>query len=172
MKNVIVLALKNNLEIAIASLSPGIAETDIMREESVYDPNFSLQYGKDRRVTQSANELTGAGADSVWQQNWDLDMDIMKKFVTGTSAELRWNTNEAKTDFVFQQLVPQYKSELNLSLTQPLLKDFGTSVGKSMITIANLNFKISESQFKNRVMDIIYQIQNIYWNIYFQREDL
>jgi outer membrane protein TolC len=40
-----------------------------------------------------------------------------------------------------------------------------------MITIANLNFKISESQFKNRVMDIIYQIQNIYWNIYFQRED-
>ena len=171
LKNVIVLALKNNLEIAIASLSPGIAETDIMREESVYDPNFSLQYGKDRRVTQSANELTGAGADSVWQQNWDLDMDIMKKFVTGTSAELRWNTNEAKTDFVFQQLVPQYKSELNLSLTQPLLKDFGTSVGKSMITVANLNFKISESQFKNRVMDIIYQIQNIYWNIYFQRED-
>ena len=171
LKNVIVLALKNNLEIAIASLSPGIAETDIMREESDYDPYFSLQYGKDRRVTQSANQLTGAGADSVWQQNWDLDVDITKKFVTGTSAELRWNTNEAKTDFVFQQLVPQYKSELNLSLTQPLLKDFGTSVGSSMISIANLNFKISESQFKSRVMDIIYQIQNIYWNIYFQRED-
>ena len=171
LKNVIVLALKNNLEIAIASLSPGIAETDIMREESIYDPNFSLQFGKDRSVNQVGNFLSGAGSDSVWQQNWDLDMDIRKKFVTGTSAELRWNTTESKTDFLFQSLVPQYKSELNLLLNQPLLKDFGTSVGKSMITIANLNFKISESQFKNRVMDIIYQIQNIYWNIYFQRED-
>jgi outer membrane protein TolC len=171
LKDIIVLALKNNLEIAIASLSPGITETDIMREESVYDPNFYLQFGKDRSVIQTGNFLAGAGEDSIWQQNWNLDVDVMKRFVTGTSAELRWNTSESKTDFLFQQLVPQYKSELNLSLTQPLLKDFGTSVGKSMISIANLNFKISESQFKNQVMDIIYQIQNIYWNIYFQRED-
>ena len=171
LKEVIVLALKNNLEIAIAKLDPGIVETDIMREESVYDPNFYLQFGKDRSVTQVGNFLAGAGEDSIWQQNWNLDIDVTKRFVTGTSAELRWNTNESKTDFLFQQLVPQYKSELNLSLTQPLLKDFGTSIGKSMISIANLNYKISESQFKNRVMDIIYQIQNIYWNIYFQRKD-
>ena len=171
LKNVIVLALKNNLEIAIARLAPGIAETDITREESVYDPNFYLQYGKDRSVTQVGNFLAGAGKDSVWQQSWDLEVDVMKRFVTGTSAELRWTTSESKTDFLFQQLVPQYRSDLNLYLTQPLLKDFGVSIGKSMIKIANLNFKMSESQFKNRVMDIIYQIQNIYWNIYFQRED-
>ena len=103
LKDVIVMALKNNLEIALAKLDPGIAETEITREESVYDPNFYLQYGKDRSVTQVGNFLAGAGEDSIWQQNWDLDIDVTKKFVTGTSAELRWSTNESKTDFLFHK---------------------------------------------------------------------
>ncbi|MBW2183251.1 MAG: hypothetical protein JRF49_05220 [Deltaproteobacteria bacterium] len=148
-KSVMVLALKNNLQIAFESLGPGISETEIDREKSVYDPNISLQLSKDRRVTQVGNFLSGAGNDSVWQQNWGLEADVKKKFVTGTSAELKWNGTDSTTDFLFQSLNPQYQSELNLSLTQPLLRDFGIDVGKSMIKIANLNFKISEEQFRN-----------------------
>ncbi len=142
-----------------------------MREESVYDPNFSLQVGKSRRVTQTANFLSGAGNDSVWQQNWDLSMDIENNSLPGRQQSYGG--------------LQQFQNRLFLSRTcspvqigaQPLPypatpQGFGHRFGKSMIKVANLNFKISESQFKNRVMDIIYQIQNIYWNIYFQREDL
>ncbi|MBW1854745.1 MAG: hypothetical protein JRJ00_08720, partial [Deltaproteobacteria bacterium] len=39
LKSVMVLALKNNLQIAFESLGPGISETEIDREKSVYDPN-------------------------------------------------------------------------------------------------------------------------------------
>jgi outer membrane protein TolC len=90
----------------------------------------------------------------------------------GTSAELKWTASDAKTDFLFQALVPEYRSDLNLSLVQPLLKDFGIEIGKSMIKIASLNFKISQSQFKKRVIDIIYEIERLYWNLYFQLEDI
>ena len=172
LKSVMVLALKNNLQIAFESLGPGISETEIDREKSVYDPNLSLQLSKDRRVTQVGNFLSGAGNDSVWQQNWGLEAEVKKKFVTGTSAELKLNGTDSTTDFLFQSLNPQYQSELNLSLTQPLLKDFGIDVGKSMIKIANLNFKISEEQFRKNVMDILYQIEQYYWNLYFQIKDL
>ena len=170
-KSVIVLALKNNLQIAFESLGPNVSETEIDREESVYDPNVSLQFGKDRRVIQTGNFLAGAGEPSIYQESWDLEVDVNKKFVTGTSAELKWNSTDSKTDFLFQALVPQYESELNLSLNQPLLKDFGIDIGKSMIKVANLNFKISQSQFKNRVIDILYEIERQYWNLYFQIED-
>ena len=171
LKSVIFLALKNNLQIAFESLGPNVSETDIVREESVYDPNVSLQFGKDRRVTQAGNFLAGAGEPSIYQQSWDLEVDVMKKFVTGTSAELKWNSSDSKTDFLFQALVPEYRSELNLSLTQPLLKDFGIDVGKSMIKIASLNFKISQDQFKNRVIDILHEINRLYWSLYFQMKD-
>ena len=171
LKSVIFLALKNNLQIAFESLGPNVSETDIVREESVYDPNVSLQFGKDRRVTQAGNFLAGAGEPSIYQQSWDLEVDVMKKFVSGTSAELKWNSTDSKTDFLFQALVPQYKSELNLSLTQPLLKDFGIDIGKSMIKIASLNFKISQHRFKDRVIDILYEIEKQYWNLFFQIKD-
>jgi outer membrane protein TolC len=172
LKSVILLALKNNLQIAFESLKPGLYETDIMGEESVYDPNVSLQFSKTRDVNQSGNILVGAGADSVYTESHDLDLGVTKKFVTGTSAELKWTGNDSTSDFLFQTLNPQYKSELNISLTQPLLKDFGIAVGKSMIKIANLNFKISKSQFRGSVIDILYQIEEYYWNLFFQLEDL
>ena len=172
LKSVIVLALKNNLQIAFQSLEPSLIETNIMREESVYDFNFSTQVGKSRRVTQTANLLSGAGEDSVWQQSWDMSMDITKQFVTGTSAELKWVSSSSRTDFLFQGLVPEYQSELNLSLVQPLLKDMGIDIGKSMIKVANLNYEISQQEFKKRVMDILYQIETLYWNIFFQMKDL
>ena len=171
LQSVLFLALKNNLQIAFQSLAPDIVETEIMREESFYDPDFSLQYGKSRSVTQVGNLLTGAGADSVYQQAWDLKMGVMKQFVTGTSAELKWNATDSKTDFTFQQLVPQYKSDLTLNLTQPLLKDFGIEIGESMIKIANLNFEISQYEFKNQVMEILNGIEKSYWSLYFQIKD-
>lgn len=171
LKSVIVLALKNNLQIAFESLGPKVSQTEIAREESVYDPNVSLQYSKDRRVTQVGNFLSGAGKDTIYQENYDLGVDVTKKFVTGTSAELKWNTTDSTTDFLFQTLVPQYKSELSLSLTQPLLKDFGIDIGKSMIKIASLNFKISQNQFQDRVIDILYQIEEQYWSLYFRIRD-
>ena len=171
LKSVIFLALKNNLQIAFESLGPDVSESDIAREESVYDPNVSLQFGKSRRVTQTGNFLAGAGEPSIYQQSWDLQVDVVKKFVSGTSAELKWDSSDSTTDFLFQALVPEYRSELNLSLTQPLLKDFGIDVGKSMIKIASLNFKISQDQFKNRVIDILHEVNRLYWNLYFQMED-
>ena len=171
LKSVIFLALKNNLQIAFESLGPDASETDIAREESVYDPNVSLQFGKSRRVTQTGNFLAGAGEPSIYQQSWDLEVDVMKKFVSGTTAELKWDSSDSTTDFLFQALVPEYKSELSLSLTQPLLKDFGIDVGKSMIKIASLNFKISQDQFKNRVIDILHEVNQLYWNLYFQMKD-
>ncbi len=98
-------------------------------------------------------------------------MGVMKQFVTGTSAELKWNATDSKTDFSFQQLVPQYKSDLTLNLTQPLLKDFGIEIGESMIKIANLNFEISQYEFKNQVMEILNGIEKFYWSLYFQIKD-
>ena len=172
LKSVILLALKNNLQIAFESLKPGLSETDIMGEESFYDPNVSLQYSKTRDVNQVGNFLSGAGNDTVYTESHDLELGVTKNFVTGTSAELKWAGNDSTSDFLFQTLNPQYKSELNISLTQPLLRDFGIAVGKSMIKIANLNFKISKSQFKGSVIDILYQIEEYYWNLFFQLEDL
>jgi len=172
LKSVLLLALKNNLTIKFESLRPGIAETDINRERGVYDTLLSGQWNKTRSVTQVGSALGSSSSPTVKQERYTLDTRLQKKFTPGTQAEIKMTHEEYMTDVLFQGLKPQYKGELIASVTQPLLKDFGISIGESMIRIANLNYQISQHEFKKRVMDTLYQVEAAYWDLYFSIEDL
>jgi outer membrane protein TolC len=172
LKNALMLGLKNNLNIAFQSYNPQIAATQIMRAESEYDTLLKSDFSKTRSRQQSGNTLSGGSATEVYQEKYDFNTAVQKKFTPGTAAELKLNNQQYKTDLSFQGLVPQYKSELILALTQPLLKDFGIDIGTSLIRIANLNQQMSVEQFREAVQDTLYRIELFYWNLYFQNEDL
>ncbi len=114
----------------------------------------------------------GAGDTTTFQNTSDLETGLQKKFTAGTLAELKLINTKSETDNDFAGLDPEYSGEVELSLTQPLLKDFGISIGESQIRIAKLNFEISENEFKQNVMDILYQVESNYWDLMFRIEDL
>ena len=173
LKSVLLLALKNNLDINFARLQPKISKTDIMREKSAYDTLFSSQYSKYYENKQVGNALAGSSSSAeIYQESFDLNVSLQKKFTAGTMAELKLNHNEFQSDLPFLGLKPQYSGELVLSLTQPLLRDFGIETGESMIKIATLNSQVSENEFKSQVMDILYQIESYYWELYFRIHDM
>ncbi len=172
LQSVLMLALKNNLDISFASLDPQAAQTDITREEAQFDTLFSSQFTKSRQKKQVGSVLGSSSSPTVSQESHDLDVTLQKQFTLGTQAELKLTHQEYYTDMSFQGLVPQYSGELVLSLTQPLLRDFGVTIGKSKIKIASLNFRISQNQFRKNVMDILYQVESHYWDLYYRIEDL
>jgi outer membrane protein TolC len=173
LKSVLMLALKNNLDITFASLQPEMAETDVTREKSAYDTLFSAQYSKYRDNTQVGNALAGSGANAeIFQERFNLDVALKKKFTLGTQAELKLTNQEFQSDLAFLGLNPEYSGELVLSLTQPLLRDFGIEIGKSQIKIASFNLEASENEFRKNVMDILFQVESSYWNLFFRIEDL
>jgi outer membrane protein TolC len=172
LKSTLVLGLKNNLDIAFRSYNPQIVGTGIERAKSEYDTLLKSDFTKNRSRQQVGNTLSGGSATEVYQERYNLNTAIQKRFTPGTSAELKLNNEQYKTDLSFQGLVPQYKSEIILSLTQPLLKDFGIDIGTSRIRIANLNQQMSAEQFRQSAMDIMYRIELFYWNLYFQNQDL
>lgn len=173
LKSVLLLALKNNLDITFASLQPEMAETDVTREKSAYDTLFSAQYSKYRDNTQVGNALAGSGTSAeVFQERFNLDVALKKKFTLGTQAELKLTNQEFQSDLAFLGLNPEYSGELVLNLTQPLLRDFGIKIGKSQIKIASFNLEASENEFRKNVMDILFQVESSYWNLFFRIEDL
>jgi outer membrane protein len=172
LKSTLVLGLKNNLNIAFQSYNPQIVGTSIERAESEYDTLLKTDFSKNRSRQQVGNTLSGGSATEVYQEKYNWNTAVQKRFTPGTSAEMKLNNEQYKTDLSFQGLVPQYKSELILSLTQPLLKDFGIDIGTSRIRIANLNQQMSVEQFRQNAMDIMYRIELFYWNLYFQNQDL
>ena len=177
LESVLLLALKNNLDITFASMQPAAAETDIMREKGQFDTIFNSEFSKYREKKQVANFLAGAvpSADPVteiWQERYNFDAGLQKKFLLGTEAELKLSHQESRSDLSFAGLVPEYYSELVLGLTQPLLKDFGIEIGRTFIKIANLNYEISEQQFRRDVMDVLYQVESFYWDLYYWISEL
>jgi len=173
LQSVLILAMKNNLTIAFASLQPDIAETNIMREKSQFDTRFVSQYTKYREVKQVGNALSGSGSSAeIYQERYDFNTSLQKKFTLGTLAELELNHQESANDLPFSGLVPQYYGELALNITQPLLRDFGIDINTSQIRIANLNLAISEQEFKQMVIDTLFDVESSYWNLYFRIEDL
>ena len=173
LESVLILALKNNLDITFARMQPDVAETDIQREEGQFDTLFTSEFSKYRERKQVANVLAGSGSSAdIWQERYNFDAGLKKQFTLGTQAELNLNSRESSSDLPFAGLVPEYYSELVLGLTQPLLKDFGIEVGRTYIKIASLNYEISEQQFRQQVMDVLYQVEALYWDLYFRISDL
>ena len=172
LQSVLLLGLKNNLNIQFASYTPQISQTNIQNAQGKFDTLLKTQYQKKRDVTQSGSVL-GSGSSSVLKEehhNWEGG--FQKQFVTGTQAELKATQEEYITDSTYQGLRPQFKNTIALSLSQPLLKDFGISINETFINIANLNWEISENEFRGRVMDIMFQVESYYWDLYYRIEDL
>jgi outer membrane protein len=172
LRSVILLGLKNNLNIKFASYSPQISQTNIQAEQGKFDTLLKSQYQKARTVTQVSSALGSTSSPIVKEERHSWDGTLQKKFVTGTQAELKATQEEYLTDASFQGLKPQFKNTIAASLTQPLLKDFGISINETFINIANLNYEISEYEFRGRVMDIMFQIESYYWELYFRIQDL
>ncbi len=164
------LALRNNLEIAIERVNPEISEQRVVQEKSVFDPTASATLSKDRSVRQTSSALALPPENETEDLNWDAG--ISKGWVTGTETDLRFTNNRNDTNSAFAGLNPAYTSDLVLSLTQPLLKDFGISINKSQIRIAANNKEISEFQFRDNVMAILFNVESNYWELVYAREEL
>ncbi|NOY52772.1 MAG: TolC family protein [Deltaproteobacteria bacterium] len=164
------LALKNNLEIAIERINPAMSRQRVEQAKSDFDPVVSLTLSKDRSVRQVGSALALPSQNE--REDLKMDAGISGKWVTGTETELHFTSNRNITNSIFAGLNPSYSSELILSLTQPLLKDFGISANTTALRIASNNETISQYRFADQVMRILYNVESAYWELVYAKDAL
>lgn len=170
LKECIALALKNNLEISIERISPEITETEITRNEAEFDYNLNLSTtaGKSRIPSASAFAKPPEAESEVFS----IGAGIRRRSQAGTNYQVSIDTQRTMSNSSFQGLKPQYTANLGINVTQNLLKDFGADINTTKIKIASNNKDITVNQFRDRVIRIISQVQEIYWDMVFSIEDL
>ena len=170
LQDVIANTLKNNVAIAVQEFQSKIRKEEIITQESVFDPTLSAE----AKANQDRNLLASAFAQppksNTNTQRFDLSFN--QKLKTGTEYELRFENSRTETNSAFAGLNPQYTTRFEVNLTQPLLKNFGLDINKSSIYIANNNLDISDFEFKNKVIEVITDAENVYWDLVFSLEDL
>ena len=161
--------LKNNISISVQSYNSKINEQFIFEKEADFDPTVDFEFTVGEETRQSASTL----ADSKTRDlDYDWDFSVSQKFVTGGDYELTMDNNKNQSSSSRTSLNPIYSSDLALTVTQPLLKDFGIDLNKREIYIAKNDQKISDHQFTEKVIDTVTDAENIYWDLVFSIEDL
>jgi len=170
LREAVLVALKNNLDIAIAGYNPKIATEDIIIQKAVFDPAFSLTADANRTVTPSTSVLAGARVSRI--SNQDVNASLTQQLPIGGSYTLSLTNNRQDTNSQFAQNNPSYKTFLTLSVTQNLLKNFGPDVNTAPIKIARNNQAISVTQLRLQANQVITNVHNAYWNLVFAIENL
>ncbi|MGH7430981.1 MAG: TolC family protein [Candidatus Methylomirabilales bacterium] len=171
LKESILLGLRNNLDIAIEGFNPKIREADVTVAKAVFDPAAFAEIFFSKSKLQNRSGL----ALNAVNENEDIDgaAGIRQFLPTGANYEVRYGTNRNDTNTSFLQVLnPAYTNDLTLTLTQPLLKNFGVDVNRTAIKIAQNDREISGDRQRQRVMDVITQVQTAYWELVFTLEDL
>ena len=169
LQDVIANTLKNNVSIAIQNFQSQIRKQEIITQEADFDPNISFDGNATQERQLSAFSVSNPKTN-VNTQSFELGFD--QKLKLGTQYELKFQNERIETDSFFSKLSPLYSTRFEVNLTQPLLKNFGRDINSSNITIAKNNLDISDFEFKNKVIDVISDVENVYWDLVFSREDL
>ena len=172
MRDAMLLALENNRDIEVERLNVQMNEFDVRGSLGAYDPTLATSFFYDRRNTPVANPLAGGENGGLLTDavtgNASLLQRVQKQ---GGTFQATFNNERSTTQNLFNAINPQFTSSFNLSFTQPLMRNREIDPYRRQIKLVRKRLDISDSQFRQRAIEIIAQVQRAYWDLVFARRD-
>jgi outer membrane protein TolC len=173
LKQAISMAVERNLEVRAELFNPAISEADIRKNRGIYDPMMSLFSNYQDSTTQPASIFlsgTTITRQKVFQANAGVNQLIPIGGTVGLFFDNLWNRNNSEASRGF--LNDYWQSELTVSYSQPLLKNFGREATEVGIAVAVNNKEASLDQFRNKLIDVVTRSRTAYFTLYSLRENL
>ena len=168
------LALQNNNDVDSSRIDVQIAEFNLRAARGVYDPRLAGESYYERRTTPTASTIGGAGSSgSITQSDirTNLGASGLSPFAGG-SYSADFNTARTTTNNQNSLLNPQFPSSFSLTYTQPLWRGLRFDINRRNIEIAKKNLSLSDSQFRQRVIEVVNQVEQAYWDLVYSLRNL
>jgi outer membrane protein TolC len=166
----IVRALRNNLNVAAEVINPGLASATLSQARQMYTPTLQFDLSGNRYEQLSTWSLQSAG--TYVNRSTSVQTTILQRIPMGGTLQASLSYDYSKNNQLFKSYNPSYTSRLNFVLTQPLLKNFGWTVSRREIVVAQNNLEVSRSQFKTVLIETVYNVEAAYWNLVYAVENL
>jgi outer membrane protein TolC len=170
LRNYIDLVLANNTDIQIERLSVELPRNNILRQYSIFDPTILASFQATRRETPANDAL--AGAATVSSLNQPLQVRVQSMLPTGTTWNFGFNGAKSSNNSAFQLYNPAINTDLAFGFTQPLLRNRGGMITKLPITVAQSRLRQTGYSIEDRILRIVAQAENAYWDVLLAREQL
>lgn len=172
LNEVITLALENSNDIETSQIDVKLAEFNLSAARGVFDPRLAGQSYFQRSKVPTASTL-GSVDGSITSTGLVSNLGVSGFTpVGGGSYRTSFQQSRETTNNPFNALNPQFPSALTLSYTQPLWRNLKTDDNRRRIAIARKNLSLSDSQFRQRSIDIITDTIQAYWDLTYALKNL
>lgn len=174
-------AVEHNLGIQRSRVDQAIFAAEVVRAEAAFDA--VLGAGVDfARIDEPGNDLLleiPGGQPVIFDQGqdarqWGFTTDVSKRLGSGGAVSVSLGSDETSVyNTTTTNVYPDaWNSAVNLGLSQPLLRGFGEDVNTAEIRIARNADRKSAVAIRGRLLDLLVQVENAYWNLVLARQDL
>ena len=171
LKESIYIALRNNPNVLAVSLNPIASQEGVREANGAFDPNLTAQADEVKSVTPATSTLIGANALAVKSYDWNFGLNKLSA-ITGGTMGLVFDNNRSLTNSAFAAVNPSFSPTIGLSISQPLLQNFGWQFATISVRIAESQQKQSQWTYEQSIQDLIQQIAGDYWNVVLTEENL
>ncbi len=138
---------------------------------TIFDPAIVGQLNWTHQTTPQTNTVV-TGANSLISNTGIANVGIAQGFSTGTQVSLAFNNDHQSLNSLRNNYDPFTGSSLGLTVTQPLLRGFGSSLNRRFIHIANNNQKITSLLFEQQLIATVYGVTRLYTDLVALYEDV
>ncbi len=157
------MALERNLGLYVERYNVAESGHVVTQNEGIFDLNLSALVSTFDETSPAASNLTGADIQQQEGQSWNLGLDQLLS--AGGVLSVDFNNSRFETNSVFATINPSFRVDLDATLTQPLLRDFGKQATERGIRIARTNVGIGEENFELRVTITLNAVEQAYWDL-------
>jgi HAE1 family hydrophobic/amphiphilic exporter-1 len=167
------LALENNKDIEVTRKNVRIAEFEFKAADGFYEPHFGGSSYYERAVSPVTSFFGGGPDGKTVQSNWVNNVGLNGNLRDqGTQYRFDFNNSNLNTNNLFTTLNPLYTANIGASIIQPLFRGRRFDVPRRNIEVAKKNLTLTDTQFRQRTIEIIAAVQRSYWDLTFALRNL
>lgn len=153
-------ALGHSYAVQMESYTPAIARTRLVEAEAAFDAVFYLDTTWFNADQPTASQLQGSASEQI-----SYGGGIRQLLPTGMQVQVGLTQNRSETDLSFQTLNPAYETSFTVSMTQPLLRNFGLDFNRSQINLRRADQRIGYEQYVQQVRETLLEVERAYWQL-------
>ena len=161
------MALLKNPNLAIAASNTRIASYQIQAAKGAFDVHFELEPSVKHSTQAASNAFFAGGTDfqPIVQNTQTIAGGLKGALPSGQQYSVSLSQSKIDDNTHINAFNPYYPTSLNVSLTQPLLRNAGINPAKRALLLSVVHADVSASQTLTDASNTIASVENAYWDL-------
>ena len=157
-------ALERNLDLAVQRLNPQVFDLNLAQQLAAYRPTFDTNFQNNSRTNPSSTQLDGG--ESVVSDVVTVNSGVSQEVGWGGGRyQVNFNNNRSASTNFFSSFNPSYRSSVQASYTQPLLRGFRIDPIRQGIQVTRINRDIADIDLRQTVTNTVSAVRDAYWEL-------